>query len=93
MTYAIVIDGVVTNVISLLEKNASEFPNAVNVNDRPVAIGDSYDGEKFWRDGEEVLTYAEMRELADDVPHEKTVEEIYAEALNMLGVETEEVTV
>lgn len=81
MRYAIVNDGVVVNIISLLDKNAHEFPNAVKTYDRPVAIGDTYDGEKFYRDGVEVLT--ELEALRAEI-------ETYKTALNTLGVEIEE---
>ena len=56
MRYAIVTEGVVSNVIALRETNAGEFPDAVALYDRPVGIGDSYQDGKFWRDGEELLT-------------------------------------
>ena len=81
MRYAIVTDGIVTNVIVLNDRNASDFPTAVKLGDRPVAIGDTYTDGKFYRDGVEVLT-----------PMEQAQEEIdaYKAALNELGVETEE---
>ena len=81
MNYAIVNDGVVVNIISLLDKNAHEFPDAVKIYDRPVRIGDTYDGEKFYRDGVEVLTELEVLEVEI---------ETYKTALNTMGVETEE---
>lgn len=83
MNYAIVKDGIVTNIIHLLDNNASDFPAAALVNDRPVAIGDTYDGEKFYRDGVEVLT--ETERLQAEI-------ETYKTALNTVGVQTEEVT-
>lgn len=77
MRYAIVADGVVTNVIALNDRNASDFPTAVKLGDRPVGIGDTYTGGKFYRDGVEVLTSVEEAEQ-------------YRTALHTLGVETEE---
>ena len=73
--------GVVTNIIALNDRNASDFPSAVKLGDRPVGIGDTYAGGKFYRDGVEVLT-----------PMEQAQEEIdeYKAALNELGVKTEE---
>lgn len=59
MRYAIIENNTVTNVIALRPTNAGEFPGAVALHDRPVGIGDTYSGGKFWRDGEEVLTAAE----------------------------------
>lgn len=55
MRYAIVTEGVVSNVIAL-QAAAGDFPDAVALHDRPVGIGDTYQDGKFWRDGEEVLT-------------------------------------
>ena len=82
MRYAMIEGGIVTNVIVLNDRNASDFPTAVKLNDRPVDIGDTYTDGKFYRDGKEVLT-----------PMEQAQAEIteYKAALNMLGVETEEV--
>ena len=49
----------------------------ISVYDRPVAVGDSYDGGKFYRNGVEVLTSLEeaQAEIAD-----------MTAALNTLGV-------
>ena len=81
MRYALIDNGIVRNVIVLNDRNASDFPTAVKLGDRPVAIGDTYTDGKFYRDGVEVLT-----------PMEQAQEEIdeYKAALNELGVETEE---
>ena len=83
MRYAIVTDGAVTNIIALHDRNASDFPTAVKLGDRPVGIGDTYADGKFYRDGVEVLT-----------PMEQAQAEIaeYKAALHELGVETEEVS-
>lgn len=56
MNYALIENGEVTNVIWLMETNADEFENAVKAGDRPVGIGDTYDGADFYRDGVKVLT-------------------------------------
>ena len=81
MRYALITDSIVTNIIALNDRNASDFPAAVKLGDRPVGIGDTYADGKFYRDGVEVLT-----------PMEQAQEEIdeYKAALNELGVETEE---
>lgn len=60
MNYALVENGVVTNLIWLYPANAAEFPNAVPMGDIPAAIGDTWDGEYFYRNGERVLTFAEQ---------------------------------
>lgn len=67
MNYALVEDGIVTNIIWLHPGNANDFPNAVAMGDLPVAMGDTYDGEYFYRDGERVLTVLEaaQAEIAD----------------------------
>ena len=81
MRYAIVTDGIVTNVIALNDRNASDFPTAVKLGDRPVCIGDTYTDGKFYHDGVEVLTPMEQDQAEIDA---------YKAALNELGVETEE---
>ena len=77
MRYAWIENGVVTNTIVLNDRNAGDFPNAVKLGDRPVAIGDSYVDGKFYRNGAEVLTPAEENAAL-------------RAALETLGVETEE---
>lgn len=79
--YALIENGVVVNIIWLAAENESEFPGAVRLEDRPVTIGDTYNGEKFYRDGVEVLTPFEQSNLENLQ---------YREALNVLGIETEE---
>ena len=56
MRYAIITDGVVTNVIVLYSGNAADFTTAVPCGDVPVAIGDTYDGQDFYREGEKVVS-------------------------------------
>lgn len=58
MRYALITDGIASNVIELRDANAGEF-GAVRVGVRPVLPGDSYADGKFWRDGDEVLTALE----------------------------------
>ena len=77
MRYAWIENGVVTNTIVLNDRNAGDFPKAVKLGDRPVAIGDSYADGKFYRNGAEVLT-----------PDEENA--ALRAALETLGVETEE---
>lgn len=60
MNYALVENGTVTNIIWLHPANAEDFPNAVPMGDIPAAIGDTWDGEYFYRNGERVLTFAEQ---------------------------------
>lgn len=79
--YALMENGVVTNVMVLYPPNAAEFDGAVPCGEIPAAIGDTYDGEHFYRGGERVLTAIEQAQ--------KDAEDM-AEALKLLGVETEQ---
>lgn len=83
MNYALIENGIVVNIIWLSDKNAHDFPDAVKIADRPVAIGDTYENGKFFRNGVEVLT--EVERLQAEI-------ETYKTALNTVGVQTEEVT-
>ena len=83
MRYAIITDGVVTNVIILYPGNARDFPSAVPCGDVPVAIGDIYDGQDFYREGARVLSPVEQAR--------KDAEDMEA-ALRLLGVDGTEVT-
>ena len=56
MNYALIENGVVTNIIWLYSANAADFPSAVPCGDVPVAIGDIYDGQDFYREGEKVVS-------------------------------------
>ena len=77
MRYAIITDGVVTNVIVLYPGNAADFPTAVPCGDVPVAIGDTCDGHDFYREGARVLSPVEQAR--------KDAEDMQA-ALELLGV-------
>lgn len=79
--YALVENGVVTNVMVLYPPSAAEFEGAVPCGEIPVAIGDTYDGEHFYRAGDRVLTALEQAQ--------KDAEDMQA-ALELLGVETEQ---
>nr|DAD80647.1 MAG TPA: hypothetical protein [Siphoviridae sp. ctS1E53] len=79
--YALVENGVVTNVMVLYPPSAAEFEGAVPCGEIPVAIGDTYDGEHFYRAGERVLTALEQAQ--------RDAEDMQA-ALELLGVETEQ---
>lgn len=52
---AAVTNGVVTNMLWCSDSEP-ETGTLVNPADRPVAIGDTYSGGKFYRDGAEILT-------------------------------------
>lgn len=78
--YALVENGVVVNVMVLYPPSASDFPTAVPCGEIPAAIGDTYDGEHFYRAGERVLTALEQAQ--------KDAEDMQA-ALALLGVEND----
>lgn len=80
MNYALIENGVVTNIIWLYSGNAGDFPTAVPCGDVPVAIGDTYDGEHFYRGGERVFTPLEQAR--------KDAEDMQAE-LELLGINNE----
>ena len=60
MRYALIENGIVENVIALEPRSAGSFPNAVLLDDIPAAIGDVYDGEHFYRDGEIIHSTADI---------------------------------
>lgn len=66
MKYALIENGIVTNTIALLPYNAQDFPNAIDTGERPVQIGDTYDGERFYRNGKEVHTETEEKDITID---------------------------
>lgn len=49
--YALIEDKVVFNIISLCDSNASDFPTAVCVEGKPVAVGDIYSDGVFYHEG------------------------------------------
>ena len=65
MRYALVENGVVTNIIEMDKRNEQYFPSAVYTGDRPVSIGDTYTDGKFYRNGIEVLT--ELEEANNEI--------------------------
>ena len=77
MRYAVIEDGAVANVIILYPGGAKSFPGAVPCGDVPVAIGDTWDGQDFYREGALVLSPVEQAR--------KDAEDMQA-ALELLGV-------
>lgn len=65
MNYAIVENGVVTNIIWLYP--TTPFENAVPYGDIPVQIGDTYSDGKFYRDGEQLLSPLEEAQIALEI--------------------------
>lgn len=81
MDYALIENGVVTNLIWLHPMNADTFPDVVPVGDYPVAIGDTYAEGLFYRNGERVKNN-------DEITEEQTSD--MRSALNLLGVNANE---
>ena len=71
--YALVENGVVTNVMVLYPPSEAEFEGAVPCGDLPVAVGDTWDGEHFYRGGEKLdsplaVAQAEAQTLTENIP-------------------------
>lgn len=79
MRYAIVDNGIVTNLIWLYEGNAGDFPNAVPCDDYPVTIGDTYKDDVFYHNGERLLTPIEYTQKY----YEETIAELDAALLDI----------
>jgi hypothetical protein len=61
MNYAIVENGVVTNIIWINPNDVKDFPNAVCCQGKPVSIGDTYnDGEFYDSNNNVIITYEKM---------------------------------
>ncbi|MPN04727.1 hypothetical protein SDC9_151972 [bioreactor metagenome] len=65
MRYALIQNSKVANIIELNPKNQSDFPSAVLLLDVPAAIGDTYQDGVYYRNGERVLTNAEILALME----------------------------
>ena len=64
MNYAIIENGIVVNII------VGPMPSGMDgvaLGDRPVAIGDNYDGINFYRNGEIVKTSSELLSEAQSI--------------------------
>lgn len=72
-------NGLVVNIEWCSDKQA-QTETLINLADRPVTIGDTYDGSDFYRDGEKVLTPLEQAQT--EIEDMKT-------ALNELGVKVD----
>lgn len=58
--FALIENGKVANVCWGMVYNMTEFPNAVQIDDRAVTAGDDYIDGNFYRNGELVRTNAEI---------------------------------
>ena len=94
-TMAQIENGVVVNMLWCSDREV-QTDTLIAVADRPVGIGDTYDGSNFYRDGEKVLTpledaqklLAALREenkaLVADMA--KMVDEVYQSDIEILGI-------
>lgn len=73
MNYALIEDNQVINIIFLSPLNESDFPNAINIDDIPVQIGDTFKEGIFYRNGikilnrEEAIIQKELNSIAEEV--------------------------
>ena len=81
-TYALITDNVVVNLISLSEGNAHEVPNAVDIGDYLVDIGDTYSDGVFYHDGSEVMTFEEYKDRVAQVRLLEEMDAAYKEGVN-----------
>lgn len=63
--YAMIENGVVTNVIWLCSSNAADFPSAVSVQGRLVSVGDTFENGVFYHEGVPVPTEEERIALLE----------------------------
>ena len=62
--FAVVENGIVTNILwGMVYNMTDDFPNAVQIDDRNVQVGDTYENGVLLHDGQEIKTIAE--EMAD----------------------------
>lgn len=73
-TMALIENGTVTNMLWCSDSEP-ETENLIDPGDRPVAIGDTYSGGKFYRDGAEILTSLEEA-LKENAEYEAALTEI-----------------
>lgn len=59
MNYALLDNGIVTNIIWINPEHQDSFPNGVSTNDLLILPGDEYKDGKFYRNGEEVTATSE----------------------------------
>ena len=73
---AFVENGIVSNILWCADME-TETDSLIDTADRPVAIGDSYESGKFYRNGEEVLTPLQEA-LKKNAEYEAAMSEIEA---------------
>jgi len=86
MNYALIENGIITNIIWLYEGNAEDFPGAVPLRDRPVQIGDTYANGVFARDSVPVQTPLEAANETIAGLDNMVVEMTYQNVMMELGL-------
>lgn len=74
MDYALVVNGVVVNIIHLLSGNKKDFPNTVSIEGLSVQIGDTYVDGRFYHDGEPIYSVSEQLSQAQQITNIMTGE-------------------
>ena len=71
MNYALLDNGIVTNIIWINLEQQSEFQPGAPTGDLPVMIGDTYENGKFYRNGKEVTPFTPVPEPEPPEPTEQ----------------------
>ena len=82
MNYALIENNTITNIIWLYPGNASDFPNAVSLDNVPAGIGDTYEDGVFYRNGERILTNEELL-LKQNIEKDGIIAELDAAILDI----------
>ena len=84
-TMAVIDDGIVVNMIWCSDYTP-ETDTRKDLGDRPVGIGDTYKGGKWYRDGVEILTPLEQaqKDLADLQSQIADMDAAYREGVNSI---------
>lgn len=67
MNYALLDNGIVTNIIWIKPEQQSEFQPGAPTGDLPVMTGDTYEDGKFYRNGEEVTPFTPAPEPTEQL--------------------------
>ena len=71
MNFALLDNGIVTNIIWINPEQQSEFQPGAPTGDLPVMTGDTYENGKFYRNGEEVTPFTPTPEPEPPEPTEQ----------------------
>ena len=71
MNYALLDNGIVTNIIWINPEHQDRFPNGAPTNDLPILPGDTYENGKFYRNGIEITPFTPAPEPEPPEPTEQ----------------------